>query len=173
MNESLYHEPVSINNPAFISLIDTHLAKGEVVIALVRYANRGGGGDKFLLHSKKEFSDLVGGLNPKTSLSIFFESAFPLIGKADTSMMNRAIELFQEEYEEYEGINIIKLNRVDSTESDQFTFLSTEKKIRAWFQKQSGADVLIGIMNFWQDNNEHIVTVYVPDIDGIVRPGAY
>ena len=173
MHKSLYIEPVSTKNLEFTSLINQHLDHNEIVVTLIRYANHGGSKDYFVITQPEDFANLLNKLKAKTSITVFFENAFACKGPADINLNKKAIELFHAEYEAYEGIDIIYLEGARSHQPDPFEFLTTVEEINRWFQENQGAQILIGTMNFWQDNNERVLTAYEPDADGDIRSGAY
>ena len=57
--------------------------------------------------------------------------------------------------------------------ADYIAYRDQPEGIRDWFRQNRGAPVLAGTLPFWRENCAKIVTVYIPDSDGVVRPGAY
>jgi hypothetical protein len=174
MNSSLTNEPVSTKNSAFTALVEEHIANGEVVVTLIRYSNCGGAKDYLLVRSKDEFAALLKKQISKTSVSVFFEGAFSLKGEANSDLLQKATMLFAKEKEEYEGLDIICLeSHAASDDGKNILFLQNLESIEDYLHLHKGHQVLIGTMKFWIENNENVVTSYVPDDDGQVRPGAY
>jgi hypothetical protein len=174
MDISLTNEPVSSKNPALLALVDEHLANSEVCVALIRYANSAGAKDRLLIRVKDEFETLLKTLAPKTSMTVFFESAFLLKGSADSELLKKAEIAFAKEYDEYEGLEIVCIKSQEGNESGMnILFMQKMELIEEWFREHTGSQTLIGTMKFWHNNNENFITAYVPDNDGCVRPGAY
>ena len=59
MNITLLSEPVSTLNPEFLSMVHEHLAKDEVLVVLIRYANYGGAKDYLVIRAKDEFDTVI------------------------------------------------------------------------------------------------------------------
>ena len=171
---TLQIEPVSTLNPAFLALAYEHLARNEVLILLVRYANCGGAKNYLIIRTKDEFGNLIKTLAFKTSITVFFESAFALNGKVNAELLKRVYELFTKEYDEYEGLDIICLEpQKGDIGTRNILFMHKIEEINDWFRQHQNLHVLIGTMKFWCGNNQDFITAYVPDGDGQVRPGAY
>lgn len=174
MDSSLTNEPVSVHVAALHDLVERAFANQESVVLLFRYANCGGAKDYFIARSVSEFQTVLRHGRPKTSITVFFKNNFPICGLADDDLCLRSIEFLGEVREQYEGIDLV---RTDGTkielDSQYFVYATTLDEIRDWFQQSRGKPVLVGTMEFWHDNSPQMVTVYVPDDDGVVRPGAY
>jgi hypothetical protein len=50
---------------------------------------------------------------------------------------------------------------------------TSHKELRESLEEERGEVVLAGEYPPWLDDSDWIMTAYVPDSDGIVRPGAY
>lgn len=174
MDITLLSEPVSTLNSEFLAMVHEHLAKNEVLVVLIRYANYGGAKDYLVIRAKDEFDNLIKKLASKTSITVFFESAFALKGKVNAELLKKVDRLFVKEYDEYEGLDIICLEpqKSDDDEKDIW-FMQELEPINEWLRQHKDYHVLIGTMKFWYENNQDFVTAYVPDGDGKVRPGAY
>jgi hypothetical protein len=174
MDESLTDEPVSIATPAFRELLVRTFADRKVVIFLFRYANCGGAKDYFIARSPAEFETVVNHARAKTSITAFFEGNFKLKGTTDDELCARTIDLLPSVQAEYEGVDIVRIDGPGTELNvEHYSYLTEPEEIREWFRNNSGARILVGTMEFWHDNCPEIVTVYVPDDDGVVRPGAY
>ena len=147
--------------------------EGEAVIVLLRYSNCGGARGYFLIREQRQFDELVTGARAKTSITVFFETGF-LKGNVCDGLRDSAIGLLHSVKPEGAGVDIIRLDGIGSLlDLDHLLWLTEEEEITDWFATRPGTPVLIRDLNFWDDNNPSTVTVYVPDADGIVRPGAY
>jgi hypothetical protein len=174
MDIDLKNEPVSTNNPKFSALVDDHFENNELIIVLIRYANSAGAKDYLLVRTKDEFDKLLQQLRSKTSITVFFESAFALKGISNAELRNKTKKLFCEEHEEYEGLDIICTDpKLGEKIERDIMFMQKLEVIDEWLERHHGYQVFIGTMKFWCDNNKDFLTAYVPDDDGVVRPGAY
>jgi len=173
MDPSLIHEPVSSVAPAFRQLVGEHVQNGEAIVVQFRYSYSGGARDYFLVREQQQFDELVAGAQARTSITVFFESGF-LKGNVCYGLRDSAISLLHSVKTEVGGVYIIRLDGTGSSlDQDHLLWLTEEEEITDWFAKRSSTPVLIGALKFWDKNNPNTVTVYVPDADGIVRPGAY
>jgi hypothetical protein len=174
MDITLPTEPVATQSSAFLAMVHEHLAKNEVLVVLIRYANYGGAKDYLVIRTNDEFDTLMKKLDFKTSITVFFESAFALKGKANNELLKKVDGLFAKEYDEYEGLDIICLEPQNGKDDERnIWFMQELEPINEWLRQHKDYQVLIGTMKFWYDNNQNFVTAYVPDSDGQVRPGAY
>jgi hypothetical protein len=141
---------------------------------LFRYAYRGGAKDYFIARSDAELDSILKRACARTSITAFFEANFQLNGVADQNLCGKAIELLPSMATAFDGVDLIRGDGA-STELDRehYTCLTKPEEIREWFGNNQGARVLGGAIEFWHDNCARFITVYVPDEDGVVRPGAY
>ena len=110
----------------------------------------------------------------KTSITAFFQTNFKLHGIADDLLCAKTIELLPTVATEYEGIDLLRVDGPDAELDDvHYDYCTTPEDIQDWFRSNRGGQFLAGTMEFWQYNCPHIITAYVPDDDGVVRPGAY
>lgn len=174
MNDFLSIEPVSTHNPGFLAIVDEHLTNGEVVVLLIRYPNSAGAKDYSLVRTRDDFVVLVEKLTPRTSITVFFESAFSIKGRMDVHLLEKTEKLFTEEYNAYEGLDIICLNPLLGEHNNRrIAFVQDINTLKEFFRLHDGHQVLVGAMKFWKANNKNFITAYVPDSNGEIRPGAY
>jgi hypothetical protein len=174
IHQSLTNEPVSSTTPEFHELIDRAFANHQPIVLLLRYANCGGMRDYFIARSPTDFQAVLKHAKPKTSITVFFESSFLLSGIADDDLRDRAIGLFPIAHAQCEGVYLIRLNLSGvEMDAERCFYAKGSEEIRDWFERNRGASVTVGTMEYWHDNCSEIVTVYIPDVDGVVRPGAY
>ncbi|MBS4060912.1 MAG: hypothetical protein KG029_10970 [Bacteroidetes bacterium] len=174
MDIALPSEPVSTQNSAFLVMVHEHLAKSEVLVVMIRYANHGGAKDYRVIQTMEEFDTLIKKLAFKTSITVFFESAFAIKGRVNNELQKKVDELFTREYDEYEGLDIICLEPQKGNDGERnIWFMQELESIKEWLRQHKDCQVLIGTMKFWQDNSQDVTTAYVPDVDGQVRPGTY
>jgi len=173
MDETLRKEPVSSLAPAFRELVLNHLASGEVVVLLLRYAYMAGASASFLVRSPQDFNALMAEAKQRTSITVFFEEGSAPKGSANEPLLREAIKLLSEVYDECQGIHSIRLDSPEPRlRPECHSLAKNEGELREWFARDSTAPALIGMMPFWHPNSSDVVAVYVPDQDGEVRPGA-
>lgn len=174
MNPVLANEPVSSNCSAFCDLLDRTFETGELAILLFRYANCGGAKDYFIARSAVEFATAMKHARPKTSVTVFFQTNFKIKGIANDQLCDETVTLLPSVRSHYEGVDLIRLDGPNCDLDDRYFMCAADvNEICQWFMENKGMPVVAGTLEFWHHNCESMVTVYVPDDDGVVRPGAY
>lgn len=176
MHPSLAQEPVSCDLPEFRQLVEHHLELGEPIVVQLRYAYCAGYGESFLARSLGDFNAIMETARGRrrTAITVYFPGAFALHGHTNHELCEHAIQFLNDHDFERHCVDLVRLDApgidLDRNIAPHFT---TPDEIREWFANNQGVAVLVGAMEFWHDNNDNILTVYVPDEDGVVRPGAY
>ena len=174
LDSALRAEPVSSAVPTFRELVESHLAAGEVAVVLLRHANCSGQQDYLLVRTLAEFDEAARTARPKTSITVFLESSFIAKGPADAQLGARAKHLLESLDEDHYGIGIVRLDAAGARLDGEHCFrLADPASIDTWFTGHRGCPILVGELNWWDQNRSCVVTVYVPDADGVVRPGGY
>jgi hypothetical protein len=174
IHQSLTNEPVSSATPEFHELIDRAFACHQPIVLLLRYANYGGMRDYFIARSATDYQTILKHAKPKTSITVFFESSFMLGGIANDELRDCTIGLFPIAYAECEGVHLIRMDSCGiELDAERCFYAKNPREIEDWFERNRDAPAMVGTMEYWHDNRSEVVTVYVPDADGVVRPGAY
>ncbi len=176
MHQALTQEPVSCDVPEFRDLVDNHLNLGDPIVIQLRYAYCAGYGESFLARSMEDFDTIMETARgrKRTAITLYFPGAFALGGDINEELCEQAIQFLNDHDFEQDCIDVVRLDALgidlDRNTSPHF---KTAEHIREWFGNNWGVPVLVGAMEYWHDNNDNVFTVYVPDDDGVVRPGAY
>lgn len=173
------NEPVSTAEPVFLHVVSSVLRDSPPLFGLIRYANAAGSKDYFILRSQDDFDAMLGRCRAKDSISIFFAPSLPIRGVTDDSTLDQTLELFEQVAESPDSDDLTEIDvvRLDSPEAEldasHLDFFCSAEEIREWFAKHPNVPVAIGQLDFCKENGDEVVSAYVPDADGIVRPGAY
>lgn len=166
----LDREPLSSEHPVLRLLVRAHLGRGEVVLVLRRHANCGGDRASLLLRSTQDLDRAMAQAPPRDSFTFFFEGPHTLRGLADADLCGRAVELLTTASSQDEGIALVPIE--PNKLYPAMFFATTPARVEQWFAEHRGSDVVVTLHDFWEPNDAYRVTAYVPDADGVVRPGA-
>ena len=114
------------------------------------------------------------GATAKTSVTVFFPGNFIFNGVVDCDTAKRLNDALPSLNDENEGMDIVCVDANDvCLDNENYIYLKNPNQINDWITKNQGRPILAGMLAFWLDNCDNVITVYVPDADGVVRPGAY
>lgn len=169
------NEPVSADNPVFTMYVEKVLGEGQSVIVLHRYANMAGAKDYFLVRNAEDFFRALSKAHPKTSVSVFFQEVLPIRDMVSTRVETQVLDYLTAQPEADREVFIIRLDASDMVlqfDRDIFLF-ETADEVRTWTGRNFGVSIMAGGLPFWERNSERVITAYVRDQDGVLRPGAY
>lgn len=176
LRDELLGPRLSAHAPAFTEAVAEALDDDQEVVVYTRGANCGGGRqEQFLVRRVVEFRDIVDSAWPKTAISVFFATALPIRGVAGAELRTRVLELLQQLLREDEdGVFVIRRDAPGvALGREDIRLLRSPDQVVRWFDDHPGIPILAGELPFWEDNSDRVITAYVPDADGVVRPGAY
>ena len=168
--------PISTDNSDFIEKVESKLRLGEPIVILLRYSHQGGNRDYFLIRSIDEFYKVLQKAHRRDALSVFFSQSFPVQGNVSGELKNRTIRFLDKiiRDDDEEPIFIIRLDTNKFTlGTDNMKVFSEPNQVEEWCNKNVGVPVIVGILAFWENDSEAMVTAYVRDLDGQIRRGAY
>jgi hypothetical protein len=171
MQTDLSKEPVSTANPAFLNALRVALVSGGELIFLKRLDRCGGAKQVYHVTSLSQAESILNKSKPADSFTVFFPPTFPLRGKTEEAFAKSAFTYFQSLGDEKDWGAVVRLG--GGTEQVDYEYVASQEEIRIWFEEHPGIDVAIGTMNFCKANCDEVLTAYIPDPDGVVRPGAY
>jgi hypothetical protein len=165
----------STDNPDVIEKVESKLRRGEPIVILLRYSHQGGNRAYFIVKSVDEFHKVIQKAHRRDALSIFFSKSFPIQGRVSSELTESVVDFLDIIIQnEDEAIFVI---RIDTNkfllETDDIKVFSEANQIREWCNKNYGVHVIVGLLAFWEDDSESMVTAYVRDADGQIRRGAY
>lgn len=166
---------ISTDNPDFIEKVESKLRQGEAIVILLRYSHQGGNREYFLVKSIDEFHQVLQKAHRRDALSVFFSPAFPLQGKVTEELKEKMVDLLDKIIQDKEeAIIVIRLDIDRFTLGiDNMKVFSKPNQIKEWCNKYPGVPIIIGLLAFWEDDSESMVTAYVQDLDGKIHSGAY
>src|SRR5688572_30834347 len=175
MERELNQSLISTESSTFVEMIEFNLMQGEPLVALLRYSYHGGACQYFLVRSLNDFQFVLRKARARDAISILFSQSFPVKGIASSELKDKAVDYLNEILQkDEEAIFVIRLDAKDvSLEVSDINGFANASELDKWFSNNLGIPVMIGLLAFWEDNSDEIITAYVPDVDGQVRRGAY
>ena len=142
-------------------------ARGEV-LALHRPAYAGGAKDWVFLRSSADLKRFLGRGRRRSAFSVFLGVELDTRGRADAPFVTEALDLLGRCGE------ILLVELYDA--GDILADCGTDDPCDAgeWLRGRGGRPVAAGgYPPFWAEEGDVVLAAYVPDTDGVVRPGAY
>jgi hypothetical protein len=162
---------IATTSREFLSTVKSWFGTRDEILLLIRYAYAAGNRDIEIISTAQDFAKRLAQLAPRTSITAFRDHTLPLRGVVDDAYIADCLATIPD------GVEYVIVEtkpRVDGACSwfHQETGTS-HKELRESLEEERGEVVMAGEFPPWLDDSDGIVTAYVPDSDGIVRPGAY
>jgi hypothetical protein len=178
-------EPLSTNSPNFLNSVYAAFRYYGEMLVLRRFANTAGADACwYLVRRIEQWQELLDGGRKKTAYTVILKPELPIRGIADSELLGVATHLF----DRLGDVMIAEL----FPDSAEVSLYSVEWQIKGWgikdaeaglqdskekicrlFEKHKGAQIGIGRdLYIWGEDIVRI-TGYIPDEDGVVRPGTY
>jgi hypothetical protein len=157
---------------AFLATIGDWIeARGEVLV-LFRWPNAGGSKSFEFFRDFPAFMARLETAPRRTSIIVFREPQLPIRGLIDDELIRRAVDLVPESTEYLiAGLDLITMGKGSwYPDSAGETHQELIADLRDWW---SGQRVAVGRYPEWLEDSESVISAYVPDVDGAVRPAAY
>jgi hypothetical protein len=159
---------LSAHSPEFLNAARAAIAAAGETLVLIRWAGMGGAKDWHLLHAPEELDNIVRKASAKTSVSVFLKPELPVRGRVDKNLKAAAHVLLADLKE-----LLVSEFPTNGSELNSAAF-DNDTELDQWLDQREGLAVAIGrYPPFWLDDGPEQLSAYVPDFDGVVRPGAY
>jgi len=179
-------DPVRLSTASetFLAAVNGILDRDGELVVCRRCANSAGaGGGLYRLTSAKQWQELLRDVPAKTAYSVMRNRVLINRGDANTALEEQALKWFRKwgevsiavlrpgelhlacEHIEWCGVWLTSARAATA-------HTECEEQIRNLFQSHEGEHVGFGEKIAWWDDG-YAITAYVPDPDGVVRPGAY
>ena len=172
-------EAIAITDPVWRAAVDEALEREGELIGLVRYANRGGAREWFVIHDQADLSNVLGrvGVTSATgssdAISVLPTREFPHRGNNADALRDAAREIADRSW-----VILACKREGDPQLYDDEAFQADEGEgIEAWFRRPHEGDFFVGEDPYvveratWPEGTEFVAYGVRPD--GTVRPGAY
>lgn len=134
----------------------------------------GGARYYYIANSLYDFEKVGDHIYPNTSITAFFESDFTSKNRITEQTASQLINTYGLNEANCDGISLVNCDKPGFDQNDDFVcYFDEPQEVFDWCNKYMGDTFMAGELDFTQNNNPNVITVYVPDNDGKVRPGAY
>lgn len=184
------HENLSVLSKQFLEPVRQAFEHNNELLVFRRFAYTAGWDNRwYLIKTWEQWEDLLKEKNPvlksveKTAYSVALDRELPIRGRISPELIHEGLQLF-----DHNGDLIVAKTFQTSQEltftsfewrggrTGQFAEMDLQirkDEIRQYFEANLGEQVAMGRdFMIWQDEIKWI-TAYMPDKDGIVKPGAY
>jgi hypothetical protein len=162
---------MATTSPEFLSAVEPWFGAKQEILLLIRYPNATGNRDIELISTFDAFRVRIASLAPKTSITAFRDHTLPLRGTVDDSFVARCLSAIPDGVEYV--IAETKPKVAGSHSWIHYETGTSHKELLESLEEERGQSVVAGEYPPWLDDSDGVVTAYVPDSDGIIRPGAY
>jgi hypothetical protein len=162
----------SSRDTAFLATIAGWIESRSEVLVMFRWPNAAGSKSFEFFQDVSAFMARLEASAQRTSVIVFREPQLPLRGLIDEDFIRRAVNLVPEST----GYLIAGLDRITMgngswyPESAGESYQELIADLRDWWP---GHRVAVGPYPEWLQDNEGVLSAYIPDADGTVRPAAY
>ncbi len=156
---------LSTSDGEFLDAVQGIFAAPEVLV-VVRYVYGAGNRDFLILKNMTEFNRLLGRLCNRDSVVVMKSFQKIKEGIVDQAFIEGAAAVYKT------GANWVLIGKENFEHTAGRAYAGSEGELREELQDRLGNHVcIVDEPNYISD--EHSIGAYVPDEDGIVRPGAY
>ena len=156
----------STQDPAFLDEVRQLASNNEEILILVRYVYGAGSRDFVLLDSMTKFSDLLQCCRERDSVTVMKSFNVICRGIVTDDFIVSAIA----DYESDKSWILIGGDNYEYTAD--WAFAESEAELKEELDARLGNEVcIVSEPDHWSETDA--MTAYVPDSDGVVRPGAY
>jgi hypothetical protein len=156
---------LSTRDGEFLDAVQSLFAAPEVLV-VVRYVYGAGNRDFLILKNMSEFHSLIGKLRNRDSVVVMKSFQKIKEGIVEHAFIEAAAAVYRM------ASNWILIGKDNFEHTAEWAYAGSEAELREELQDRLGNYVcIVDEPNYISD--EHSIGAYVPDEDGIVRPGAY
>jgi hypothetical protein len=161
----------SSTDKIFLETIDRWLKGGNEVLVLIRHPNAAGNRSFEFFSSPAALVGRLRHLERRTSVTVFKRPQLPLRGIVDDKFIESCMRAIPE------GSEFLVTETVQRKAGKMSWFHNdagvTHAELYEALDDSRGTPVAVGLHPDWLAKNPDVVTAYVPDEDGVVRPAAY
>lgn len=162
---------VATTSPDFLSAVEPWFQAGSEIVLLLRYAYAAGNRDVELIVGLDAFRERMKNLASKTSVTVFRDHKLPLRAVVDDLFIARCLAAIPDGTEYLIAETVPKV--AGGRSWIHYETGTSHTELLASLEDERGESVLAGEYPPWLDKSDGVVTAYVPDADGVVRPGSY
>jgi hypothetical protein len=166
---------LSVFSPDVASAVECAVQRLPDVVVLHRFSRAAGRRDWYVVRSRVQFREAIERGRPGDSYSIFLRPELPLRGPIGQSFASRFEHLLRQvEVPKTEVIMGEVVNNDPLLHDTEGWSPHEIGEARAWLQEHWGRFAVAGLHpDLFAPSREDVLTAYVPESDGRVRPGVY
>jgi len=155
----------------FLDTLERWLSSEREILVLFRYAYAAGDRSFEFFSSPAALFERLRQLRRRTSVTAFRQAQLPVRGIVNDEFIESCMRTIPE------GSEFLVVETVQRTAGRMSWFHNmageTHAELREALEDSRGSPVAVGLYPPWLNDGPDVVTTYVPDEDGVVRPGAY
>jgi hypothetical protein len=156
---------LSTTDKLFLDPVQNVFEAPEVLV-VIRYVYGAGNRDFLILRDMTEFDSLLGALRCRDSVIVMRSFKKIKDGRVDQAFLEGALEKYSE------GTSWIIVGEDNFEHTADWAYAESRDELTEELQDRMGNHVII-VAEPDYINDDDSISAYVPDEDGIVRPGAY
>ena len=162
---------ISTASPQFLASVEDWFRSRLEILVVIRYSYAAGNRDIQFFTSFETFRKRLGELPAKTSITLLRDWQLPLRGIVDDAFIEICMATIADgtEYVVAETSHRTAGKR-SWLHNDSGTSLL---ELRDSLEESRGVHVCVGEYPTWFTDTEAILTAYIPEQDGAIKPGAY
>jgi len=162
---------IPTTDASFLHTLESWLRSQGEILVLIRYAYAAGSTDFELFTSFESLAERIRALPSRTCVIAFRQPQLPIRGVVDESFIARCLSSIPDG-SEYLLVEMVRrvYGRMSWFHHNEGT---SHGELRGELEESRGVQVAVGLAPpSWKDSDD-VISAYVPDEDGIARPGAY
>ena len=162
---------MSTTDKRFLATLQDWLRSQREVLLLIRYHAAAGNKDFEFFSSFHALTERLNWLPIRTSVVAFKQPQLPFRGIVDDDYIAKSLSSIPSG-SEYLVVET-KLSAYDKSSVSRWSAGESHSDLRRDLEERRGDSVAVGVYPPWLEDTENVISAYVPDEDGVVRPGGY
>lgn len=158
-------------DPQFATTIEKWLCEQSEILVMFRYPNAGGARDFEIHSSLPTIMRRLSEVPPQTSVIAFRKPQLPIRGSSTPALVEVALARIPD------GTEFLIVETVLTTYGKRSWYHNasgeSHAELREELESSAGRQVMVGEYPPWLEDGPDVVSGYVPDKDGRIKPGAY
>ncbi len=161
----------SVLEPGFREVVEAWLSEQPEILVMFRYPNVGGAKDYELHSSMSTLSNRLLNVPPQTSVIAFRKPQLQIRGVVTPALVTAALSAIPG------GSEFLLVEAVPTIAGSHSWYRNasgeTHAELMEELESSMGRPILCGAYPPWLHDGPDVVSGYVPDQNGVVKPGAY
>jgi len=158
-------------DPQFAGTLEQWLGEQGELLVMFRYPNAGGSRDFEIHSSLSTIMKRLSEVPPQTSVIAFRKPQLPIRGVSTPALVEAALARIPD------GTEFLIVETVLTTHGRHSWYRNasgeSHAELREELESSAGRPVMAGVYPPWLEDGPDVVSGYVPDKSGRIKPGAY